>query len=37
VIVSYIIGLVLLAAGLYGKIGTEEEKRRAELYRYRGH
>jgi hypothetical protein len=37
VVVSYVIGMVLLAAGLYSKIGTEEAKREAELYRYRGH
>jgi hypothetical protein len=37
VVVSYIIGMVLLAAGLYGKIGTAEDERKAELYRFRGH
>ncbi|MBX6355926.1 MAG: DUF4383 domain-containing protein [Micromonosporaceae bacterium] len=37
VVVSYIIGMVLLAAGLYGKIGTEEDKRKADWYRYSHH
>jgi len=37
VIVSYVIGIVLLAAGLYGKIGTEEDERKAELYRFSQH
>jgi hypothetical protein len=37
VVVSYIIGMVLLASGLYSKIGTEADEQRAELYRYRGH
>jgi Domain of unknown function (DUF4383) len=37
VIVSYIIGMVLLAAGLYGKIGSEEDEKRANWYRYIQH
>jgi Domain of unknown function (DUF4383) len=37
VIVSYIIGMLLFAAGLYGKIGTEEERKLAEHARYSQH
>jgi hypothetical protein len=37
VIVSYIIGMLLFAAGLYVKIGTEEERRLAESARYNQH
>ncbi len=37
VIVSYIIGMLLFAAGLYGKIGTEEERELAETARYSQH
>lgn len=37
VIVSYIIGMLLFAAGLYGKIGTEEERKLAESARYNQH
>jgi hypothetical protein len=34
VIVSYVIGVLLFATGLYSKIGTEEDERQAEWYRY---
>ncbi len=37
VIVSYVIGLVLFVAGLYSKIGSEEDERLAERYRFRAH
>jgi RsiW-degrading membrane proteinase PrsW (M82 family) len=37
VVVSYVIGLLLLAAGLYSKAGSEEDKKRAEGYRYSQH
>lgn len=37
VVVSYIIGLILFAAGLYSKVGTEEDKRRAEWARFSQH
>jgi hypothetical protein len=37
VVVSYIIGMVLLAAGLYTKVGSEDEARKADTYRYITH
>jgi Domain of unknown function (DUF4383) len=37
VIVSYVIGTLLFAAGLYSKIGTDEDRELAESYRYRHH
>jgi hypothetical protein len=37
VIVSYIIGMLLLASGLYVKIGTAEDKARADWARYSQH
>jgi hypothetical protein len=37
VIVSYVIGLVLFAAGLYGKAGSQEAARTAEGYRFGSH
>jgi hypothetical protein len=37
VIVSYIIGMILFSSGLYIKIGTEEDERHAESYRYIQH
>lgn len=33
-IVSFIIGMVLLAAGLYGQVGTERQELREELFRH---
>ncbi len=37
-IVSFIIGLVLLTAGLYGKVGTDEDVEREEAFRHQpGH
>jgi hypothetical protein len=37
VIVSYVIGMVLFGSGLYIKVGTEEDRRIAESYRYSQH
>lgn len=37
VIVSYIIGVLLFAAGLYGRVGSEEAAQAAEGYRYGSH
>jgi Domain of unknown function (DUF4383) len=37
VVVSYVIGMVLLAAGLYGKIGSEEDEQKAEWARFSQH
>lgn len=37
VVVSYVIGLVLFSAGLYGKIGSAEDQRQAEGYRFHTH
>jgi uncharacterized protein DUF4383 len=37
VIVSYVIGVLLFAGGLYSKIGTEAEEQHAEWYRYNAH
>jgi Domain of unknown function (DUF4383) len=37
VVVSYIIGMVLLCTGLYIKIGSEEDEKKANWYRYSHH
>jgi membrane-associated HD superfamily phosphohydrolase len=37
VVVSYVIGMLLFASGLYIKIGSEEDERHAERYRYTAH
>jgi hypothetical protein len=37
VVVSYVIGMVLLASGLYGKIGSEEDEKKADWYRFSQH
>jgi hypothetical protein len=34
-IVSFVIGMVLFTAGLYGKVGTDEDVRREEAFRHR--
>ncbi len=36
-VVSFIFGLTLLLAGLYGKVGTAEDIRREEAFRHGGH
>lgn len=37
VIVSYVIGMVLLATGLYIKIGSAEDEKKADWYRFSQH
>ncbi len=37
VIVSYVIGMLLFTAGLYGKIGSAEAQRQAEHFRFHTH
>ena len=34
-VVSFVIGMVLMTAGLYGKVGTEDDVRREEAFRHR--
>jgi hypothetical protein len=33
--VSFVIGLILFTAGLYGKVGTKQEERLEEAFRHR--